>query len=70
MLYESRFWFVVNDGRGHSSYRAVQSSATHENVGKKESKNIELFATRGDTLQLQSTLNEQLLAQNEIMKSE
>ena len=41
-----------------------------ENVEKKESKDMELFATRGDLLKLQSNLNEHLVTQNEVMKAE
>ena len=41
-----------------------------ESVEKKESKDMELFATRGDLLKLQSNLNEHLVTQNEIMKTE
>ena len=41
-----------------------------KNVEIKEGKNTELFATRSGMLQLQSTLNEQLVAQNEIMTAE
>ena len=31
---------------------------------------MEQFATRGDLLKLQSNLNEQLITQNEVMKTE